>query len=59
MNPPFSKTQQITVEFVNGCLQDEIVNTGNFNDGNKRIMDYTVDPAATSLVYYINEGMTI
>jgi len=55
MDPPFAKTQQIQLIVENGCLNDQITNSGDY-DGVYTVANGSIpDNVATEYVYYINE----
>ena len=69
MNPAFSWTKVIDVEIDNGCLADQMTNTGDWVDGSAgvsdgvtsgtagtQIMGFSADTRDSNVwVYYINE----
>ena len=66
MDPPFVKTQQIQLIVENGCLNDEITNSGYYNGGDydgdgvsisagRFIPDHATATETKEYVYYINE----
>ena len=67
MNPAFSWTKTIDVEIDNGCLADQMTNTGDWVDGGvsgsvtsgsagNQIMDVSLDTRSSTVwTYYIDE----